>query len=56
MEKMSVSNLYFKVQLEHDDDESPNRVAAEIERQLKRFYGVREVEISNITTLEPDNE
>jgi hypothetical protein len=49
---MSVSNLYFKVELEHDADESPERVAEQIRRQVLRFYGVREVEVSNITTRE----
>jgi hypothetical protein len=49
---MSVSNLYFKVELEHDADENPERIAGEIRRQLLRFYGVREVEVSNIATME----
>ena len=49
---MSVTNLYFKVELEHDADERPERIAAEIRRQLLRFYGVREVEVSNIAALE----
>jgi hypothetical protein len=49
---MSVSNLYFKVELEHDIDENPERIAGEIRRQLLRFYGVREVEVSNIAVIE----
>jgi hypothetical protein len=49
---MSVSNLYFKVELEHDAEENPERIAGEIRRQVLRFYGVREVEISNIATME----
>jgi hypothetical protein len=49
---MSVSNLYFKVELEHDAEENPERIAGEIRRQLLRFYGVRDVEISNIATME----
>jgi hypothetical protein len=49
---MSVTNLFFKVELEHDDDENPERVAGEIRRQLLRFYGVRDVELSNLTTIE----
>jgi len=49
---MSVSNLYFKVELEHDTDENPERIAGEIRRQLLRFYGVREVEVSNIAVIE----
>lgn len=49
---MSVTNLFFKVELEHDDDESPERIAGQIRRQLLRFYGVREVELSNVTSME----
>jgi hypothetical protein len=49
---MGVTNLYFKVELEHDSDENPVRIAGEIRRQLLRFYGVREVEVSNIAAVE----
>jgi hypothetical protein len=49
---MSVTNLFFKVELEHDAEENPERIAGEIRRQLLRFYGVRDVEISNIATME----
>jgi hypothetical protein len=49
---MSVTNLYLKVELEHDSDENPERIAGEIRRQLLRFYGVREVELSNCATVE----
>ena len=49
---MSVTNLFFKVQLEHDTQERPERVGAEICRQLLRFYGVREAELTNFTTVE----
>jgi hypothetical protein len=47
---MSRSNLFFKVEVEHDSDETPERIAAQIRRQLMRVYGVREVELSNYTT------
>ena len=49
---MSVTNLFFKVQLEHGADEKPERVGEEICRQIRRFYGVREAELTNFTTLE----
>ena len=49
---MSVTNLFFKVELEHDADENPERIAGEIRRQLLRLYGVRDVELSNITSME----
>jgi hypothetical protein len=51
---MRVTNLFFKVELEHDEEENPERVAGEIRRQLLRFYGVREVELSNIVTIEEE--
>ena len=49
---MSVTNLFFKVEVKHEPDESPERLAGEIRRQLLRLYGVREVELSNFTTME----
>jgi hypothetical protein len=49
---MSVTNLFFKVELEHDAGENPERIAGEIRRQLLRCYGVREAELSNIATME----
>ena len=49
---MSRSSLFFKVEVEHDSDESPQRIGREIERNLKKLYGVRDVELSNITTEE----
>ena len=49
---MSRSNLFFKVEVEHDPDEVPQKIGDEIRRQLMRLYGVREVELSNFTTVE----
>ena len=49
---MSRTNLFFKVEVEHDSDENPQRIGAEIQRHLKRLYGVLDVELSNITTEE----
>ena len=49
---MSRTNLFFKVEVEHDSDESPQRMGAEIQRHLKKLYGVIDVELSNITTEE----
>lgn len=49
---MSRSNLFFKVEVEHDSDENPQRIGEEITRNLKRLYGVLDVELSNVTTEE----
>jgi len=51
---MSRTNLFFKVEVEHDPDESPERVAGLIRRQLMKVYGVREVELSNYTTVDSE--
>ena len=33
-------------------DENPERIAGEIRRQILRFYGVRDVELSNVAAME----
>lgn len=40
-------DLYVKVELELEDDETPERLASEICRQLEKLYGVRSAEVSN---------
>jgi hypothetical protein len=49
---MSRTNLFFKVEVEHDVEENPERIGDEIRRHLKKLYGVRDVELSNVTTAE----
>ena len=49
---MSRTNLFFKVEVEHDPDESPQRIGDEIRRNVLRLYGVRDVELSNFTAIE----
>jgi len=49
---MSVTNLFFKVEVEHDREERPERLGEEICRQLLKFYGVRTAELTNVTTME----
>ena len=49
---MSRTNLFFKVEVEHDAEENPQRIGDEIQRHLKKLYGVLDVELSNITTEE----
>ena len=50
---MSRTDLFFKVEVEHDPDENPERIGDEIRRHVLKLYGVREVELSNFTT-QPD--
>ena len=46
------TNLFFKVEVEHDRDEQPERLGREICRLIMRFYGVREAELTNFTKSE----
>jgi hypothetical protein len=46
---VSRTNLFFKVEIDHDSDEMPERIAEEIRQRLMRFYGVREVELSALS-------
>jgi hypothetical protein len=49
---MSVTNFFFKVELEHEPGEQPERLGEEIRRQLQRLYGVRTAELTNFTKSE----
>jgi hypothetical protein len=49
---MSRTSLFFKVEVEHDSDENPQRIGDEIRRHVKKMYGVLDVELSSITTEE----
>jgi hypothetical protein len=44
------THLFFKVEVEHDEDESPEKVGEEIARQLRKLYVVRSVELSSVVT------
>jgi len=46
--KMPRTDLYLKVELDLDSNESPERVAAEICRLVRRVYGVRKAEVSSM--------
>jgi len=45
---MARTDLYLKVELEHGDDEKPEKLATDICRQLRKMYGVRSAEVSNM--------
>jgi hypothetical protein len=51
---MPRSDLYIKVVVDHDHDEKPERLAAEICRQIERVYGVRTAEMTNYVTRGAD--
>ncbi len=44
---MPRTDLFLKVQIEHDRDERPERLAEEICRAIRKIYGVQSAELSN---------
>ena len=49
---MAVTNLFIKVEVEVDDAEGPEKLGAQICRQILKIYGVRSAEVSNFTVAE----
>ena len=49
---MTRTNLFFKVEVEHERQENPQQIGDEIRRHLLKLYGVVDVEFSNFTRLE----
>lgn len=47
---MARTDIYIKVTVDHDEDESPDRLGREICRQVERVYGVRITEVQNFVT------
>jgi hypothetical protein len=44
------SDLFIKVEIEHDEREQPEQLAEEICRRVRKIHGVREAELSNYVT------
>jgi len=49
---LAVTNLFLKVEIEHDEQENPAKLAADICRQIMKIYGVRSAELTNFTRAE----
>jgi len=49
---MPRTNLFLKIEIEHDSDEEPQRIGEEICRQLRKLYRVLEAELSSFTRLD----
>ena len=49
---MAVTNLFIKVQVEVADEEGPEKLGAQICRQILKIYGVRSAEMSNFTVAD----
>jgi len=45
---MARTAIYLKVELDLDEKEKPQQVAAEICKQIRKVYGVRSTEVSSI--------
>jgi hypothetical protein len=42
------AHLFFKVEIEHDEKESPEKIGEEIARNLRKLYVTRAVELSSV--------
>jgi hypothetical protein len=51
---MARTDLYIKVTIDHDDDERVERLGAEVCRQVEKVYGVRNAELQNYVTRNPE--
>jgi hypothetical protein len=49
---VAVTCLFIKVEIEHDPKENPQKLGAEVCRQIRKVYGVRSAEVSNVTAAE----
>lgn len=49
---MDRTNLFFKVVIEHDAEDQPERLGREICRQIQKVYGVRSAELTSHTAVE----
>ncbi len=47
---MSRTHLFFKVEVEHEETEDPEKLGREIARQLRKMFMVRSVELSSVVT------
>jgi hypothetical protein len=50
---MPRTDLFIKVEIEHEESEPPERLAAEICRRILKVYGVRSAELSS-TVARPE--
>jgi hypothetical protein len=46
------SHLFIKVEIEHDEQDRPERLGDEICRKLMKIYGVRSAELSSLKPAE----
>ena len=51
---MARTDIYLKVVVDHDEEETPEKLAGEICRQVEKVYGVRRAELSSYVTKGKD--
>jgi hypothetical protein len=49
---MNRTNLFFKVVVEHDAEDQPERLGREICKQVMKVYGVRSAELDSFTRVD----
>jgi len=47
-----VTNLFIKVEVELAESEAPEKLGAQICRQILKVYGVRSAELTNFTAVD----
>lgn len=52
---MPRTDIYLKVEVDHDRDENPETLASELVRQLKKLYVVRTAEMTNFVPKGEDS-
>jgi hypothetical protein len=52
---MPRTDVYIKVVIDHDEEDQPERLGAEICRQIQKVYGVRTAEVTNYLTRGADS-
>lgn len=53
---MPRSDLFLKIEIEHDDHERPDRRGEEICRAVRKMHGVRSAEVSSWVAKEPETD
>jgi hypothetical protein len=49
---MQRTNLFIKVEIEHEEEDQPERLGDDLCRQILKVYGVRSAELSSFTRAE----
>jgi hypothetical protein len=53
---MKLTDLHLKVEIRHDERDTPERLAQEICRKLLKIYGVQAAELSSFVSQDDPND